>query len=470
MIELVVGVQRSIIGVPAYQRTRCKTGNGDEVHKISPVKNRNKIKNLMLEFPLPARPRLRPLQILPIQMDGERLIVIQDPQKYTETLVVSEALGLFLVLCDGQNSPQAIQQILQVGFGVDLPSSKVIEILEKMDRWLLLESLRFEAYRRDFDQKFITATVRPGAHAGGSYPAEPKALRARLDEILATTPDVTVPAKKLVGLIAPHIDLRVGGRAYGPAYRVLEKGLAQLKEDSVPLTFVILGTSHYGGEGLFIASRKDFETPLGRMTCNQDFLDRLENKLGVSISQDDTAHRHEHSIEFQVIFLQHLFAEKIAKGEVQIVPILCTSFHALLNGHAPQTPPPEVKEYQAFVSTLRQTLDEYPAPTCLIVGGDLAHIGRKFGDPFDAEEVLKQVAEHDTELLNLVRDRNAKALLEHMARDQDARKVCGFPPMLTFLDALEAYGQCQGEILHYEQWSEKETSSAVTYASLVFYA
>ncbi|MBX7218784.1 MAG: AmmeMemoRadiSam system protein B [Blastocatellia bacterium] len=423
-----------------------------------------------LVYPLPARPRLRHLNVIPVELNGERLIAIQDPQQFTEPIAVSEALGVILLLCDGLHTPQAIHQLLVSRLGAKISLPEVLALLEKLDEWLLLDSDRFAAHSRRIKQEFISAPVRPGVHAGASYPAEPKALQARLDEILAAAPETEIPEKKLVGLIAPHIDLRVGGRAYAPAYRTLHQGLTERLETGQPLTVIILGTSHYGGEGLFIGSRKDFETPLGRIGCDTEFLDRLETRLGNSISADDTAHRQEHSIEFQVVFLQHLFGPQIAAGQLKIVPLLVTSFQALLDENFPQKKADE-RAYQAFVAALRTTLtDPASGQTCLLVGGDLAHIGRKFGDPFDAVEMLDQVAKADAELLEVVCTGNASALLAHIARDQDARKVCGFPPMLTLLDVLDTFGNCEGRMLHYEQWHEEATSSAVTYASWAFFA
>lgn len=423
-----------------------------------------------LHFPLPERPRLRHVQLIPAEAEAERVFIAHDPQNYTEPVIIPEALGLFLLFCDGHHTVENMQQAIRFQAGITIPQERIIQILEMFDSFLLFDSARFQQFQSKVDAEFIASPVRPCAHAGASYPADMQALRLRLDEILAGGPPVEARTdSRLVGVISPHIDLRVGGAVYAPAYRILGESLAHLEDDpTAELTFIILGTSHYGGNGLFVASRKAYETPFGQLQCDVAFLEHLERQLGHSISQDDTSHRHEHSIEFQVIFLQHLFPQAVAQGRVRMVPILCTSFQMLLN-ESDVAGNPDRGEYQDFVKALRATLHAHTQSSCLLVGGDLAHIGRKFGDPFDAEEKLEAVAQADSALLSVVEQRDAQALLTHIAQDQDARNVCGFPPMLTFLDALDVFGDCEGEVLHYEQWHEVERASAVTYASLAFW-
>ena len=362
-----------------------------------------------LHLPLPERPRLRQIQLIPAEAEEERVFIAHDPQNYTEPVIIPEALGLFLLFCDGQHTVENMQQAIRFQAGITIPRERIVQILEMFDSFLLFDSPRFDQFQAKIDEEFLSSPVRPCAHAGASYPAEIDALRARLDEILAGGPPVEArPDSRLVGLISPHIDLRVGGAVYAPAYRVLGESLAHLEDDpTLERTFIILGTSHYGGNGLFIASRKAYETPFGQLQCDVAFLERLEAQLGRSISQDDTSHRHEHSIEFQVIFLQHLFPQAAEQGRLRIVPILCTSFQALLDGSVGTENPDEL-EYQDFVKALRTTLQAHAQSSCLLVGGDLAHIGRKFGDPFDAEEKLEAVAEADSELLSVVEQRNAR--------------------------------------------------------------
>ncbi|QUV84034.1 AmmeMemoRadiSam system protein B [Chloracidobacterium aggregatum] len=415
--------------------------------------------------PMTEFPRLRPLQLF--ADETAQVIIAYDPQGFTEPIGLDIRLAPLLLLCDGQHSLSELPALLLHRFGQRWSADDLADIIHRLDEWLLLDSPRFATLAARQMVEFRAATVRPAAHAGVSYPDEPEALRQRLDAILAHTPDCPLGAarlEQLVGVVAPHIDLRVGERAYAPAYRLIER-LAATLPDGEPVTFVVLGTSHYGGDGLFVASRKDYATPLGALPCDREFLDRLEIRLGASISADDTPHRQEHAIEFQAVFLRHIFDRHLEAGRpVRMVPILCTSLHELYAADEACRERTQA-EYRAFIEALQATLAEQTHRTLLLVGGDLAHVGPKFGDRFDAQTRAAELERADTELLDYVATGDSAAVLDHIARDEDVRRVCGFPPLMAYLDALAAFGPTEGQVLHYEQWQERPTRSAVTYGA-----
>ncbi|MCS7078500.1 MAG: AmmeMemoRadiSam system protein B [Chloracidobacterium sp.] len=416
-------------------------------------------------FGLLDRPRLRPLQLFVDREAG--LMLLHDPQGFIEGCALDLHLAPLLLACDGRATLAELPDILAQRFGGRWSARDIRTIIEKLDEWLLLDSPRFAAFAAEHLAAFRAATVRPAVHAGASYPSEPSALRERLETILAHAPAAPAghpPIERLVGVVAPHIDLRVGERAYAPAYRLIQQ-LAETVPSDEPINFVVLGTSHYGGEGLFIASRKDYDTPLGLLPCDRDFLDRLEARLGFSISADDTAHRREHSIEFQAVFLRHLFdAPSGSARPVRMTPILCTSFHGLYATDQAEREQARA-DYEMFIQALCTTLTETPYRTVLLVGGDLAHVGPKFGDDFDARTQAQTLERADAELLEHVAAGDSQAVLDHIARDGDARRVCGFPPLMAYLDALAAFGPTEGRVLYYEQWQERPTRSAVTYGA-----
>ncbi len=409
---------------------------------------------------LPDRPCVRPLQLVVDREAG--VLLLHDPQGFTDSCALDLRLAPILFACDGTTPLAELPKVLEANFGQQWSVAAVEAVLEKLDQWLLLDSPRFTTVAAERLAAFRAAPVRPAVHAGVSYASEPDVLRKQLDAILAQASPPPHPADRLVGVVAPHIDLRVGQRAYAPAYRLVQQ-LAETLPADEPLTFVVFGTSHYGGDGLFLASRKDYATPLGTIGCDRDFLDRLEAQLGFSISADDTSHRQEHSIEFQAIFLRHLFDARAAGPyPVQIVPILCTSLHALY-ADDPAERERTRTEYETIIQALRTTLAKTPYRTVLLVGGDLAHVGPKFGDDFDAQTRAKALERADSELLAYVAAGDSRAVLEHIAQDADARRVCGFPPLMAYLDTLSAFGPTEGQVLYYEQWQEQPTRSAVTY-------
>ena len=95
---------------------------------------------------------------------------------------------------------------------------------------------------------------------------------------------------------------------------------------------MVLGTSHAGRPDRLGLTRKPFETPLGTARTEVGLVDRLAEGCGDAVEMEDYCHATEHSIEFQVLCLQHVFG-----AGVRILPILAGPYaHALLSGTAPE--------------------------------------------------------------------------------------------------------------------------------------
>ena len=85
---------------------------------------------------------------------------------------------------------------------------------------------------------------------------------------------------------------------------------------------MVLGTGHNGLKNLFSLTRKPFSTPLGKLQVDSEFVERLTSRYPHDLFTDEFAHRTEHTIEFQVLFLQLLLGNNIP-----MVPILCSFAH-----------------------------------------------------------------------------------------------------------------------------------------------
>src|SRR4029079_11601775 len=118
--------------------------------------------------------------------------------------------------------------------------------------------------------------------------------------------------RHLAGLIAPHLDYPRGTPCYADAYGVL----ATMPP---PKRVVILGTNHFGRASSSVATRKDFQTPLGTTRTDREFIAALEQSCGSDLCEHEFDHLREHSVELQVLVLQHLFGA----NSFTIVPVLC---------------------------------------------------------------------------------------------------------------------------------------------------
>jgi AmmeMemoRadiSam system protein B len=401
-------------------------------------------------------PKLRPVEALPAQ---ENMICLRDPQGFSDKLLlIPPALFYVVSLFDGRHSVLDIQTAYTRRFGDLLFSEKIREIIDQLDEALFLESERFHQARRQAVEDFRKAAVRESTHAGMSYEEKPAELERQLEALFAEpdgpgVPDTAHPTGRLRGLIAPHIDLRRGGRCFAWSY-------AELARESSALTFVILGIAHVPTKHPFVLTAKDFKTPFGRVATDRAFLESLGAHCHTDFYEDEFCHRSEHSVEFQVLFLQYLYR---TAEDLRIVPILCSLPPELYLGAAIS----EHSEVEEFVQALRKALERADSKVCCIAAVDLSHIGRRFGQNIDlSPELLKQVEREDRAMIDTILGRDEEAFFRGIQQEQDRRNVCGVPAIYTLLRVIEAE---EGKLLRYEQAADQASQSVVSFMAGAFY-
>jgi len=414
------------------------------------------------------QPRLRPLESFPVeQPDGETLFALRDPDNFAGSIVLPYAAAVVCSLMDGTRSLSEIQGDFAQKFGQPLALGDLERLIAQLDERYFLDSDRFRARWKAEITHYLNSPVRAAAHAGGAYAEDPGQLK---DELAAmfTTGGPGLPAEqprttnsRLCGVLSPHIDFRRGGSTFAWAYK-------KLVEESDADLFVIFGTAHNLMRNLFSVSRKDFETPLGIVETDRKFAARLSGILAstpggaeLNLAADELAHRTEHSIEFQAVFLQYLLG---GRRPFQIVPVLTGSFHELVSSGSSPAESPQVG---AFVSAMRKAVAEHPGKVCYISSGDLAHLGRRFGDAKLLDQArLEEQSVDDLKLLDAACRVDAEAFFQHVAGQGDRNRICGLSPTYTLLAAARP---ARGEFLKYSQAVEPDGTSCVSFASLAFY-
>jgi len=112
--------------------------------------------------------------------------------------------------------------------------------------------------------------------------------------------------REIVAIVVPHAGYYYSGPIAAHAYN-------ELADDGILDTAVILGPNHTGyGYPVSLWAGVSWNTPLGDVEINKELAQRL---LGDVIKVDETAHIHEHSVEVQLPWLQHLYKK------VKIIPI-----------------------------------------------------------------------------------------------------------------------------------------------------
>jgi len=216
-----------------------------------------------------------------------------------------------------------------------------------------------------------------------------------------------------------------------------------------------------GLQHLYSVLPKDFATPLGVVHHDDKFVERLAAHHRGEIFAEPLPHRQEHTIEFQVIFLQHFFG---GKRPFTIVPVLCSFAHQMQDDERFAH---EKSLIDNFAEALRKTIAEDGRKICIVASVDFSHVGPRYGDSYSPDEVfLSQVAASDHELLTAIENVDAGGFHRAIARQRDRYRVCGYAPIYTLLAATEAKS---GKRLKYDRTVVDNQNSTVTFASAVLY-
>ena len=412
------------------------------------------------------RPRLRQVEAFPVQQDGKVLIYLKDPMNLATPIGIAPVGYFILSQFDGQHSLVDIQEAYCRQFGTVLTTDDLNHFIEMLDKHYYLFNERFQSHQRAVVEEFRKLPTRPAAHVGGVYKNNPAELQAQLDGYFAPPKGPDLPHGKTrtpspKAIVAPHIDFHRGGPAYAWAYKSLAES------DGADL-YIILGTSHCGGENPFILTLKDFETPLGLVETDKEFVKALHQSCQENLFADEYLHRGEHSVEFQAVLLKFINQRRAElRGEPErpfkIVPILVSSFHPMVqNRTLPERHPPVAR----FIDALQDLASSEARRVCLVAGVDLAHVGRQFGDREEiTPEFLEWVGNEDQLLIERLAALDAPGFFNEIAKDQDRRRICGFSPLYSLIHLLDS---SQGRLLKYDQAFTPETGSAVTFTSMVF--
>lgn len=248
----------------------------------------------------------------------------------------------------------------------------------------------------------MSTQVRFPAVAGQFYPSKPQILEHDLAEYTRVAGDKI----RALGCIVPHAGYVYSGHVAGAVYARLE----------LPRRFIILCPNHTGvGAALAIMSEGAWATPLGEARIDQDLAALLKQQCRL-LSEDETAHLREHSLEVQLPFLQKLV------GDFSFVPIAVgTSRYEAL---------------QVLGLAIGETLEKANERVLVIVSSDMNH--------YESDEVTRI---KDKRALDEILKLDPRGLYDVVTQQQIS--MCGFGPAVAMLTAANLRGATRAELIKY---------------------
>jgi AmmeMemoRadiSam system protein B len=382
-----------------------------------------------------ARPRLRPLELKWVDEGGRRILFMRDPAGIApHPATVPSWVALLLSLCDGSRNVAGLRAAFELQSGQPITLDRIQDVLRQLDDALFLDSPHYQQAKTALIREYRDAAFRPPALRDQVYPADPAALRAALAGYLED--GFTSALNGAVrGVVSPHIDYQRGGPVYAQTWH----GATEAARGAD--LAIVFGTDHAGGLGKITLTRQNYATPLGVVPTATDVVDAIASAIGEEDAfEEELHHRREHSIELATVWL-HLAAEG---RPIEIVPILCGSFHHFTEGEAD---PASDDRFGRTIEALRQATDG--RRVLAVAAADLAHVGPAFGDSRGLDEGDRQdLADKDGELLEAICTGDPHGFFGQLRDERDRRRICGLPPVYLTLRYLEMSRGC---VVDYDQ-------------------
>lgn len=407
--------------------------------------------------------KLRQIEVLSTEISGRPVIALRDPAGISEgTLCLPRAAAFILQFFNGTCSCLDIKAEYMRKHGQFLFDEDLNALISQLDEHHLLENENFLNHKKEVEQAYRVCPIRAAHHAGKSYEGDGEKLYRQLEGYFSNItqqPDIDASRsngkENISGLIVPHIDIRAGGECFALAY-------TELSRAELPNLCVILGTGHGGCERLFSLTRKDFQTPLGIFRSDSAFIDDMTSRTETDFLSDELIHKTEHSIEFQVVFLQFLMRKLgLDPDSIRMVPVLC-SF-----GYEDLDPERSGSVFEEFTTALKTGLKKYHEKVLVIASADLAHLGPRYGNVTGlSDRDLRVLEAEDAETIRYMTEQDVEGFVAAIRRDRDKRNICGFAPISAMLEVMPP---SRGRLLKYDVTCMDQQGSHVSFASVVFH-
>ncbi len=281
--------------------------------------------------------------------------------------------------------------------------------------------------------------IRRPAVAGSFYPFSSSELREMIKSFLESA---KAAKQNAIAVVVPHAGYQFCGRTAAAVYKSIKPGFD---------TVVIIGPNHYGSGGVTTTGGM-WQTPLGTVKVDNELAEKIAEKCKTKIVFDSFAQLHEHSIEVQLPWLQHLFKD-FSFVPVSINPIYFDKENMKNVGEA-----------------IAEAAKALGKKILIVASSDFTHYGSAYGyKPFsgNTSHILKKIKEIDLRIAKAVCDIAPESVIE-LGKESSA---CGYGCIAAALYAAHTLGAKSGEVASYSTSFEvsHDADTIVAYCGIVMY-
>jgi len=274
--------------------------------------------------------------------------------------------------------------------------------------------------------------VQHSSLAGTWYSNDPEALKKQFDTFFEKAQPETI--ENVIALILPHAGYQWSGQTAAFGLKTTEKKYKRI---------VVIGPSHRTAmeEIISVPRATHFETPLGQIPLDTEFMDKL---LSFPMVQNvPQAHQSENSIEMELPILQY------CQEDFKLVPIV-----------AGQCSLEAVEKAGAILRTL---VDE---DTLVIASSDFVHYGSSYGYVPFTENIPEQIKKVDMGAYQYIANLDAKGFMEY--KRKTGATICGSVPISILLSMMSE--PSKAHLIKYEASGELtgDFPNSVSYMSITF--
>ncbi len=298
-------------------------------------------------------------------------------------------------------------------------------ILQKEDK---IETKEIAAPEKQEPAKVTLRSSLPGRW----YPANAETLNKQIAGFFQKAESKSID--DVIALILPHAGYQFSGQTAASGLKTTNKKYKRV---------VIIGPTHYVHmeEMLSVPRVTHYETPLGQIPLDVEFIDKL---LEYSVFQNmQQAHKYEHSVQIEIPLLQH------SQGDFELVPIVAGTC--------------SLEAINKAGTILRSLVDDQ---TLVIASSDFVHYGPNYGYMPFRKNIPEQIEELDMGAYEYIGNLDSKGFLEYKRRT--GATICGYVPIAILLSMLDK--PVKAELIKYTTSGELtgDFTNSVSYLSAAF--